>query len=202
MRLIILYILLILSGNFFSQGRIVSPSAFAAGTSVGIRFTIAPGPQCSGYNILYSTDSVYFTTLYNYPGVCGNVSTKQDISYTHSSPLQNQTNYYKIELVPLETSPVLRVYVGSSSTPSVYLRAYPDPITTDYDVLNLKFSNAVTTGVYGFIFNHSGKPVKPIQLPTQIDAAVLNVFDFPNDLYIVWLTDGTYVYKAKFIINR
>ena len=202
MRKLFFYILLIFAENVFSQGRIVSPSAFAAGTSVGIRFTIAPGPQCSGYNILYSTDSVYFSTLYSYPGVCGDVSVKQDISYTHSSPLQNQTNYYKIELVPVETSPVLRVYVGSTSTPSVYLRAYPNPITTDYDLLSLKFSNAVATGVYGFIFNHSGNPVKPIELPTQIDVAVLNVNDFPNDLYIVWLTDGTYVYKTKFIINR
>jgi len=183
-----------------AQSRIQNFNVFPAGSSVGIKFTITKGAQCSGYAIWYSLDSINFNQIYNYPGVCGDVNTDQDISYTHSSPAINQTNYYKVELIPVETSPIKRVYVNVA--PKVTLRAFPDPLVNTYDQLNLKLSNTINARVVGFFYNQFGKPIRDLDLTTQIDLATVNVNDLSNGLYAVWLTDGTAVYTCKFIINR
>lgn len=199
MKKILFLILTIYSLASYSQ-RIQNFYTFLAGTSVGIRFTIAKGPQCSGYTIFHSLDSVNYIQIYDYPSVCGDVNVNQDISYTHSSPAFNQVNYYKVELVPFESSPVSRIYV--TDQPKSSMLVFPNPVLNTYDLLNLKFFNVSNIRVIGFIFNQYGKPLKEIDLTTNIDLAETPVYDLANGLYVLWLTDGFTVYSSKFIINR
>ncbi|MGZ3900969.1 MAG: hypothetical protein ACXVNQ_10990, partial [Bacteroidia bacterium] len=59
MKKILFLIVTICSFNAVAQ-RIQNFNAFASGTNVGIRFTITKGPQCSGYTIYHSLDSINF----------------------------------------------------------------------------------------------------------------------------------------------
>jgi hypothetical protein len=182
--------------------RIQNFYGFTAGSSVGLRFTITKGPQCSGYTIYHSVDSINFIQIYDYTGICGDVSSNQEISYTHTSPQLNQTNYYKVEIFsPYEVSPIARVYVGNGTVqPRMLL--YPNPVTTNYDLLNIQIFNVSNIRMIGFLYNQFGKPIREYDLTTKLDLTSIGVYDLENGLYVLWLTDGFQVYSAKFIINR
>jgi hypothetical protein len=183
----------------FAQ-RIQNFNVFAVNGSVGIKFTVSKGTQCNGYTIWHSLDSINFNVIYSYPGICGNTSADQDFSYTHTSPGVNVVNYYKIELPGVETSPVQRVYL--TTTPQASLLMYPNPIVNEYDVLYLKIFNANNLRVVGFLYNQFGKPMRTLDITTKVDLANLYINDLENGLYVIWLTDGTQLFRGKFIINR
>lgn len=193
----LLYLFVCLNG--FSQ-RIQDFNLSLITTSVNIRFSISAGSQCGGYSILYSTDSVFYSTLYSYPGICGDLNNKQDYSYVHVSPAYNQYNYYKVELLALETSPAKKIFVSEQSRSNMML--YPNPIHFQYDILSLKIFNSNNLRVAGFLYNQFGKPIRSVDLTTIGDTGTLNISDITNGLYILWLTDGTVAYSSKFIINR
>lgn len=193
------YLLLCLTAFSFAQ-RIQNLNVFVAGTSVGIKFTIGTGAQCGGYKIYHSLDSSIFNQIYDYPGTCGNSSMPEDVSYTHTNPAINQTNYYKVELVPVETSLIKRVFVPN--VVNAKLIVYPNPIVQIYDLLNIKIPNIGSTRLVGFISSQFGNPLKQIDITTQGDLASINVYDLTNGLFVIWLTDGIKAYSSKFIIVR
>jgi hypothetical protein len=192
-------LLLFFAGNSFSQ-RILNLNAFASGPDVVIRFTIGKGSTCNGYNILHSTDSVFYNTIYNYPGICGNTSNDESISYTHKNPTANLTHFYKVELIPIETSPPIKFYVGSENYSKMV--AYPNPLGNYIDQLNLQIVNSASTDFVGFLYNQYGKPLKYLNLKLNGSIATIGTNELNNGLYIVWLTDGERGYSAKFIVNR
>jgi hypothetical protein len=200
MRNFFLNIFLFIAVYTYSQ-RIQNFNVFSAGTSVGLKFTIAKGVQCSGYIIWHSTDSINFSQLYNFPGICGDVTIDQDYSYTHTFPAQNQINYYKVELQPLiETSPVKRIYVSNQLNTG--MQVFPNPVVNFYDMLNIKILNSNNTRVTGFLYNQFGKPMRFLDLKTVVDLTSLNISELSNGLYMLWLTEGASVYSSKFIVNR
>jgi len=192
-------LIVVFSVNLNAQ-RIQNLNVFVAGTNVVVKFSIGTGTQCSGYKILHSLDSTYFNVVFDYPGICGTSATPEEISYTHTGPSLNQTNFYKVELVPIETSLTKRVFVPEQKISQ--LLVYPNPVTQLTDLLNLKIANAGKTRLIGFVYNQAGKPVKQIDVTTINDATSINIFDVNNGLYVVWLTDGFQVFSKKFIINR
>jgi hypothetical protein len=195
----IIFLLFLLCETLYAQ-RIQKFDAILSGTVVGVRFSISAGSSCNGYNVLHSIDSVNYYPIYNYAGICGELSKSQDHAFDHLSPTYDIVNFYKIELINLETSPARRVYVPSSAKVNMLL--YPNPITTNYDALNLRVFNANNTRLVGFIYNQSGKPKHNLDITTKGEYASINVYDLSNDLYVLWLTDGYVVYSAKFIVNR
>ena len=186
--------------NYTVAQRIQNLNVFVAGTNVVVKFSIGTGTQCSGYKILHSLDSTYFNVVFDYPGICGTSATPEEISYTHTGPSLNQTNFYKVELVPIETSLTKRVFVPEQKISQ--LLVYPNPVTQLTDLLNLKIANAGKTRLIGFVYNQAGKPIKQLDVTTINDATNINIFDLNNGLYVVWLTDGFQVFSKKFIINR
>ncbi|MDX2172650.1 MAG: T9SS type A sorting domain-containing protein [Bacteroidota bacterium] len=207
MRITNLYIktvvfFVILTASVYAQ-RIQNFNVFAAGSVVGVKFTISPGTSCSGYKIWHSLDSTYFgfNPIYDYPGICGASGTSEDVSYTHGSPAVNQVNYYKVELVPVETSAIRRVFVPIDQT-KVKLFIYPNPIGEISDILSLKISNIGSAKLVGFLYNQFGHKLRELDLMTQFDLASINVYDLNDGLYEVWLTDGNQAYSSKFIVRR
>jgi hypothetical protein len=183
--------------------RIQNFNVVLAGTSVGVRFTISAGAQCDGYKIWHSIDSTYFgfKPIYDYPGICGNAIKSEDISYTHTNPEIDVVNYYKVELVPVETSPINRIFVAQSNA-KVKLFLFPNPIVQLYDVLNLKISNIGSKRLVGFLYNQYGHKLRELDITTQQDLASIQVYDLNDGLFQVWVTDGTDVYTSKFIVVR
>jgi hypothetical protein len=195
----VLYFLVFLSLNLSAQ-RIQNFFVFNANNQVGIRFTIGQGPQCSGYTIFHSTDSINFFQIYDYVGVCGDQNAPVEYSYTHSSPAINQVNYYKVTIFPTESSPVARIFV--SALPNSRVMPFPNPITNSFDLLGLKFFNITNTRMDGFIFNQFGNPLRVLNFTTLGDLYYIPVNELENGLYILWVSDGLYTYHAKFIIHR
>jgi len=199
MRKVLFFMFIVLSFCGYSQ-RIQNFHVFASGANVGVRFTITQGPQCSGYTIYHSTDSINFIQIYDFPGVCGDQNSNQEYSYTHTAPALNQVNYYKVTIFPTENSNIERIYV--SNQPKASMLAYPNPVVLTYDVLNLRIFNLSNTRLAGFLYNQFGKPLRTLDLTTTADLASLPVYDLTNGLYVIWLTDGSQAFSSKFVINR
>lgn len=169
-------------------------------SQVLVRFTITAGLACPGYEILHCTDSLNYLQAYNYAGLCGNQSTDESFNFTHGSPGIEMVNYYKVSIPGYETSNVYRVYVGAQAPKSSIL-VYPNPAFNE-SILHLKFFNYSGSLVDGYVYNQFGVAVKPLSLTIKQNVSEFNISDLDNGLYIVWLTDGNWLFKAKFIVKR
>lgn len=199
MKKALLILFIFFTALLFAQ-RITSFNVFQVNNSVALKFTIGPGPSCNGYNILHSADSVFYTTIYDYPGICGNSSSEDNQSWTHSSPTLNQTNYYKVQLNPGETTLAKSIFIVPQTKASLF--AYPNPIQSYADILNLRFTGANNLRVVGYIYDQFGKPLEELDLRTVVDTSTLDIGRYNNGLYFIWLTDGLLAYASKFIIQR
>lgn len=63
-----------------------------------IDWEIAGGNLCTGLKVEHSTDSLNFVSIYDYPGICGSSTSNEKYSYTHTNPVPNTRNYYRINL--------------------------------------------------------------------------------------------------------
>jgi hypothetical protein len=79
-----------------AQVSILDFRANPAGDALNISWTIGPGNTCEDLEVQHSTDSVNFTMLYLYAGVCGDATFSQQYSWTHNTPACNQKNYYRL----------------------------------------------------------------------------------------------------------
>jgi hypothetical protein len=199
MKKIFIFIFIFFGFSGLAQ-RIANLNVFLAGSSVGVKFTVSKGTSCNGYIIWHSADSVNFTQVYNYPGICGNTATDENISFLHSNPIINVNNYYKVDLVPIETSTIKRIFVAEILNSSLII--YPNPVITISDMLTARIYSANNTKVTGFIFNQKGNLIKEIDLTTQFDLLTIGVAELNNGLYLLKLNDGQRSYSSKFIINR
>ena len=199
MKKLVAIILFSISFIGFAQ-RITGIKTYLIGTGVDVKFTVTKGTSCNGYNILHSLDSINFTEVYHYPGVCGNSSTDENVSFLHTSASINVFNYYKVELVPIETSLVQKIFVPE--IPNANAMVYPNPLITKTDQLSFRVFNSNNIHLTGFIYNEKGVALKALDLKTIIDIATIGVADLSNGVYLLNLSDGEKNYSYKFIINR
>ncbi len=169
-------------------------------SQVLVRFTLTAGQSCSGYEILHCTDSLNYLQIYNYSGVCGNTTADESFNFTHGSPGIEMTNYYKVSIPGFETSAPYRIYVGKT-TPKPNILVFPNPVFSQ-EFIHLRFYNYVGTKVEGFIFSQFGKIIKPLLLDIKQDHSEVSINDLNDGLYIVWLTDGNWLFRSKFIVKR
>lgn len=196
------YLLVIFSIIAFTCGaqRINDLNLFFAGNGVTVKFIISKGTLCNGYTILHSLDSINFNTIYNFPGVCGNTSNDESISYFHAAPEVNKNNYYKIELIPIEVSVIKKIFVFAASDLEAVL--YPNPHTSYSDLLDLRIFNAGTIQLKGFIYDQHGSSIQELNLTTSFDLAKINLSNLKNGVYFIRLMDAEKKYSFKLIINR
>src|SRR6478735_9144459 len=93
---------------------------------IHVSFNIGPGPDCSGYSILHCLDSMSYVEVYNFSGICGTSGINEFKSYTHTTAIINQINYYKIQLYPYEVA-YNRILYTTSGQGSIL--AYPNPVS-------------------------------------------------------------------------
>jgi len=199
MRNLLLYIFLLFS-FFAGAQRISNYKLILAGSGVLVKFTITKGTACSGYIIKHSKDSVNFTDVFNYPGVCGDTARDESISYLHNTPQINNNNYYKIELVPVENSVAKKIFVPEVLNTNISV--YPSPVQTVTDQLTVRVYNTNNTRLSGFIYDQHGKPLKVLDLVTVFDLTTIGVMDLNNGMYFLSLNDGQTSYVSKFFISR
>ena len=194
-----LFILFFISFVGFGQ-RISNLNVFIAGTGVSIKFTITKGTSCNGYNILYSSDSINYTPIYNFPGICGNTSTDENITYLHATPKVNANNYYKVELIPIELSLAKKIFVPE--IPNVDALVYPNPIVAEFNQLKFRILNTNNTKLSGYIYNQAGIPLRVLDVTTVFDIATIDVNELKNDTYLISLSSTNKTYTFKFIVIR
>lgn len=193
------YIFILFSLTANAQ-RISDYKIFLAGSGVAVKFTITKGTLCNGYIIKHSKDSINFTDVFNYPGICGDTARDESISYLHSDPLFNANNYYKIELVPVENSIIKKIFVPEILNTSISV--YPSPVQTVTGHLTVRIYNTNNTKLSGFIYDAYGKPLKALDLITIFDLTTISVTELNNGVYFLRLSDGETSYISKFFILR
>jgi hypothetical protein len=91
-----LLLLFILPLGLAAQFPITAFSAAPANGLVNLSWTIGAGNTCEDLEVQHSTDSINYTTVYTYLGVCGNATFEQSYSWTHTQPVCGATNYYRL----------------------------------------------------------------------------------------------------------
>lgn len=64
-----------------------------------LNWVVSPGNTCADLVLQMSIDSVNFTTVYEYPGICGNTTFSQSYQYEHSAAECNEVRYYRLASV-------------------------------------------------------------------------------------------------------
>jgi hypothetical protein len=193
------FLFFLLSTHIFAQ-RILNFKIFQANQAVFLNFILSKGSSCNGFNVLHSTDSVNFKVIHEDPTICGTSNADEAKNWTHANPITNQLNYYKIQLNPGEMSPVNRIFVNQTNKPNIVL--FPNPISTDIDLLTIKILGTESLAFDGFIYNQFGNYVLKIEKQSTISNSTIKINELSNGLYLIKLTDGYNLYSTKFIIQR
>lgn len=121
-----------------------------------ITWIIGKGNQCSDVEVQHSTDSVNFTVVYSYPGICGSNDESVSYSWLHTDPLPGKKNYYRITL-PGGYSQVVKVDHHSFENKGYV--ATPVPATGPVTIF---FRNSENTPHTLVLFDVSGREVQKI----------------------------------------
>ena len=189
----------LLSTHIFAQ-RILNFKIFQVNQAVFLNFILSKGSSCNGFNVLHSSDSVNFKVIHEDPTICGTSNADEAKNWTHANPIINQLNYYKIQLNPGEMSPVNRIFVNQTNKPNIVL--FPNPISTDIDLLTIKILGTESLAFDGFIYNQFGNYVLKIEKQSTLSNTTIKINELSNGLYLITLTDGYNLYSTKFIIQR
>jgi hypothetical protein len=180
--------------------RIISFNLLTTPNSVTIKFTLSPGPDCGGYEVFRSNDSLNFISVCDYSGICGVSSRSEEYSCTDNSPVLNQTNLYRIILNNLERSEIKGVYVAEP--PNSNIVVYPNPVVNLSTPLTLKLVNEANTRLFGFLYDQYGRALRKLDIITDPHVVSIDIATLANGLYFVRLSNGSREYSAKFIIFR
>ncbi|HTF05683.1 MAG TPA: hypothetical protein VK826_16765 [Bacteroidia bacterium] len=96
MKFSFLFLLLFVVNTARSQINVESFTATQTGIEVKLDWVIGPGNTCADLEIQHSTDSITFTTVFVYPGICGDATFSQSYSWTHAGPMCGTKNYYRV----------------------------------------------------------------------------------------------------------
>lgn len=95
-RVVFLFLLISLMKNTAAQVNVVDFSAIRYSDYVTLTWIIGPGNTCSDLEVQHGTDSSNYTTVYTYPGICGNSSSNEQYSWQHENMVCGLTNYYRL----------------------------------------------------------------------------------------------------------
>jgi hypothetical protein len=189
---IILYLIFFIcvKYNVKSQSRVKNLKLIQFKESIYIDFTITKGNSCLGFTIQQSNDSINFSTIYEFIGICGELTKEQDISYTYDNPSKNIKNYYRVFIPPADYSEIKSIDVTSISIEGYLL--YDNPFANLLKIKTIKNSTIL-------IFNSKGE--KLIEYSADIDGMINQDISFlDNGLYMFLIkhSNNTYL-NGKFI---
>lgn len=160
---------------------IESFSAEVYNESVLINFRINSGYTCNGIDVLHSTDSVNFSTVYTFEGICGSTTESIAYEYTHPNPVKNSKNYYRLYLGGPGFSWVINVLVIDLINSSLIK---PNPLLSTSELI---FENNTVTEHQLVISNMYGQIV--FSETTNGSSFILNRNDFVPGVYVYSIID-------------
>lgn len=144
---------------------------------VVVTWEIESGNLCSGVQVEHSSDSINFTSIYDYPGVCGSSTANERYSFSHTNPISNAKNYYRINLGANGVSEVLSIMFVKVEENGYAL--FPMPIEPNS---KLYFSNDNNETVGIVIYNSTGA-ITYQSKPTKANEFNLGNIPLPIGLY-------------------
>ena len=163
---------------------------------VVVTWEIESGNLCSGVQVEHSTDSISFTSIYDYPGVCGSSTANERYTFSHTNPVSNAKNYYRINLGTNGISEILVITFVKVEEDGYTL--FPMPIESNS---KLYFSNDNSETLDFFVFNSSGAEVIK-QEGLKTNEINLGKLVLPLGIYHFNILIGKRKIEGKFIIAR
>lgn len=157
--------------------------------TVFLNWQIVAGSNCNGIQIWRSLDSLYFTQIGFIPGICGNISTPQDFSFTDRNPVKNKINYYRLELGNTGPSEILSIEIIDIEN-GYQIR--PNPVS---DFAKIYFYNNTNHLFQLTIFNLNGAEI--LRTETKKDFFELSAQGIPSGIYLFTIGTAGSLPKAK-----
>jgi hypothetical protein len=155
------FILLFISGSLL---RAQNPSILTGfevnryPNSILINWELSGGSSCSELKVEHSTDSVNFVSIYDYPGICGNSTASERYSFTHTNPVANVRNYYRINLDTYGNSDIIGItFIKLDLNKAIII---PMPLQS---LSRLYFDNPQKENATFLLYNSSGVLVEKIE---------------------------------------
>ncbi len=181
----IVHFIIFLGFSFISQAQneeiIESFSAEVYNESVLINFRINSGYTCNGIDVLHSSDSVNFSPVNTFEGICGSTTESIAYEYTHANPVKNIKNYYRLYLGGTGFSWVINVLVIDLTNSSLIK---PNPLLSTSELI---FENNTITDHQLVISNMYGQIV--FSETTNGSSFLLSRNDFVQGVYLYSIID-------------
>lgn len=164
---------------------------------VVVTWEIESGNLCSGVQVEHSSDSINFSSIYDYPGVCGSSTANERYTFSHTNPVSNATNYYRINLGTNGISEILAITFIKLEEDGYAL--FPMPVELNSKIY---FSNDNNATVAISIYNSSGaiayqsEPTKTNEFSLGSIPLTLGVYHFR-----ISRDDGKDI-EGKFLVAR
>lgn len=162
-----------------------------------VNWEIAGGSLCSGLQVEHSTDSINFTSIYDYPGVCGSSTANERYTFAHTNPSINKKNYYRINLSTNGISEILSITFIKLEDSGYAL--FPMPLESSSKIY---FSNDNNETAAIIVYNSSGAIAYQSQ-PTKTNEFNLGTLSLPFGLYhfSIVVADRKNI-DGKFIVGK
>ena len=163
---------------------------------VVVTWEIESGNLCSGVQVEHSSDSINFTSMYDYPGVCGSSTANERYTFSHTNPISNAKNYYRINLGTNGISEVLSITFIKVEEDGYTL--FPMPLESNS---KLYFSNDNSESLDFFVFNSAGAEVIK-QEGLKTNEISLGKLALPIGIYHFNILIGKRKIEGKFVVGK
>jgi len=161
-----------------------------------VTWEIESGNLCTGLKVEHSSDSINFTSIYEYPGICGSSTANERYSFSHTNPIANARNYYRINLNTNGVSAILGITFIKLEESGYAL--FPMPIESGS---KLYFSNDNNETTDFSIYNSSGAVVLSIE-GLKTNELSLDELNLPLGVYHFKIMVADRKIEGKFIVVK
>lgn len=164
------------------------------GDQIVLTWNIIGGNSCNGINIFHSSDSINYTEIGNIPGICGALDKDDPYQFTHTDPVKNEWNYYRLQLGNQGfTSPLSILYYETSENGFVF---FPNPSSEVVSV----FVDGYYQNSKIVIYDAGGKKVMEENvIPGSL--MQFTALQIESGNYIIQLLDGNSVIGSQKMIR-
>ena len=160
-----------------------------------LNWVTRPGSTCDGVDVMRSTDSLSFETIYHIPGICGGPNTAISYTYLDERPVANFRNYYRLGLGSSGTTSVRSIEVVDLGNNGLQVR--PNPVVADSKIY---FDNVTREACQLFLVSAAGVVVGKWE--TRDEFFELHAPDFQPGMYFLRILDaeGKELAKGKLVV--
>ncbi len=172
-------------------------SALESGGKIYLSWLVLAGNSCNDVEIHRTTDTLHFERIATNPGVCGSLSQALSYDFTDEHPVQNATNYYRLNLGVYGYSAVVAVDVIRIDPSGYQLR--PNPMQQEGLIY---FDNDNQELLQVTILSVSGQVTETFT--TQTDRIHVDSSSLPGGLYSFTISNmqGALKLRGMFMVQH